>query len=82
MKNNNGVASEAQGAAGVKEKPKVLTLDDVRKMVKRDLPTCISFLNACMDPDIQDQVSVFLHGKYLNELHKSELDAQMKIKVK
>lgn len=80
MKDKNGVLSEAQGAEDKKEKRKVLTLDEVRKMVKRDLPTVIAFLNAVSDPDVQEQVAVFLHGKYLNSLHKEELDKQLEIK--
>lgn len=77
----NGVGSKGAEAKTSEREEKTLTLGQVKKMVARDLPTAISFLQACMDPDIQDQVSIFLHGKYLNAKHKEELDAQTHLDI-
>lgn len=74
----NGVGSQGVEA---EKKEKTLSLADVKKLVARDLPTAISFLEACMDPDVQDQVAIFLHGKYLNAKHKQELDAQTQLDI-
>lgn len=77
----NGVSSQGAETKTSEKEEKTLTLAQVKKLVARDLPTAISFLQAILDPDIQDQVSIFLHGKYLNGKHKDELDAQVKLDI-
>lgn len=78
VQQKNGV--DSQGVEAEKTK-KPLTLAEVEKLVAKDLPTCIAFLQAVLDPDIQKQVSIFLHGKYLNEVHKKELDNQIALDI-
>lgn len=78
MSKTNGVSSEALGA---EEKSKVLALKDVKTFLRKDVNACINMLQAIHDdPDAFDALAVVLHGKYMNRLHKIELDKQLEIK--
>lgn len=70
---NNGVEDAPKVAESSK---KILTIQDVKKMVDRDLQVVSAFLQAIQDPDVANAVSTFLHGKYLNARHREELDKQ------
>lgn len=73
--NNNG--KEAQGA----ELP-LLTQQDVVRMLKRDLPMAINCLDAIYsDPDLLESLATFMHGRYMNNLNKQELEKQRKLEV-
>lgn len=67
---------------GSEEPVKVFSEADFKKMVSMDLQTAISFLLAINnDPNVQQAVTDHMYGRYLNHLHKKELDAQTKIPV-
>lgn len=76
-KQEDGVSSKAQGATDGK---KVLDLPQVQSLLKRDLHACLLMLQAIHDDqDALDGLALILHGKYLNSLHKAELDKQLEI---
>lgn len=78
MKKQESVAESPQG--GDEANRKTLTAADIKRMVERDLPTCIKFLESLYHPDVVDQVVTVLHGQYMNHKHKQELEAQLEIK--
>lgn len=60
--------------------PKTLTETEFGTMVRRDLETAISFLLAVRNDDATGKTLVeYLYGRYLNQLHKAELDKQLKV---
>jgi len=60
---------------------KVLKLQDVKGLLKRDVHACILMLTAIHDDqDVMDALALSLHGKYMNRVHKTELDSQLEIK--
>jgi len=66
---------KAQGA-------KTLTESEFRKMVETDLRTAYSFLAAVHnDKATLDALNEYLYGRYLNQLHKAELESQTKIEA-
>lgn len=74
MKTSNGVADSPK--VGEPQK-KVLKLDDVKGLLKRDVHACMLMLQAIYDDqDVMDVLATSLHGKYLNKLHKDELEKQ------
>lgn len=61
---------------------KVLTEDQFKKMVENDLTTAVSFLGAVRnDAPTMSALNEFLYGRYLNQLHKAELEQQTKIEA-
>jgi len=75
---NNGVVDSVPGTESSK---KVLKLEDVKGLLKRDLNACLHMLAAIHDdPDTLDRLAETMHGKYMNSLHKAELDNQLEIK--
>jgi len=77
MKTKESVADAPQGGDQAK---KVLSLSDVKGLLKRDLPACINMLVAIHDDqDTLDALAVVLHGKYLNKIHKEDLEKQSKL---
>lgn len=77
MKSKNGVP-EPPKAGGQEKKP--LTVSDVEGLLKRDLHACLLMLQALRDDqDVLSSLAVVLHGKYMNKLHKDELDKQLEI---
>lgn len=62
--------------------PKVLTEEEFYKMIKRDLQTGYSFLAAIYnDEPTTKALNEYLYGRYLNQLHKAELENQTKLEV-
>lgn len=84
MKDLKQVRNGAKGPESVLEdvpkSERVLTPADIKKMVERDLPTCLRFLESLYNPDVVDAVVTVLHGQYLNHRHKEELSKQTEIK--
>lgn len=78
MGKNNGVLNESPPRV---EDSKVLTIQDVKKMVTRDLSVVSAFISALADPDVADVIATHLHGKYLNAKHKEELEKQVDLKL-
>lgn len=74
MSTKNGSTIETPVKDG--KSKKVLTIEDVNAMVKRDLSVVTAFLQACQDPDVANAIGLYLHGKYMNALHREELDKQ------
>lgn len=75
MEKNTKNEESAQGA-------KTLTEDEFKKMVTRDLQTCYSFLAAVLqDAPTLGALNEYLYGRYLNQLHKAELEKQTKLEV-
>lgn len=61
---------------------KELTVAAVKEMLKVDLVTCLLMLQGIHDdPDTLDSLAVTLHGKYMNQRHKEELEKQGKLDV-
>lgn len=75
---NNGVEDAPKVA---ESSQKLLTIQDVKKMVDRDLQVVTAFLQAIQDPDVANAVSTFLHGKYMNARHREELDKQVVLDI-
>lgn len=74
MEKNTKKGGSAQGA----EKPKTLTEDEFKKMVHNDLRTCYSFLAAIAnDGPTMAALNEYLYGRYLNQIHKAELENQL-----
>lgn len=77
MKEKTSVGEAPQG----RTEPKVLTLNDVQNLLKRDLHACLLMLQAVHDDqDVLNVLAGVLHGKYLNSRHKAELEMQTEIK--
>lgn len=65
----------------VKDGKAPLTIAAVKQMAKNDVQCCLLLLQAIHDDDdVLNALSVAIHGKYMNERHKKELDAQTKLK--
>jgi len=74
MNTKNGVSD---ATLGVESEKKVLRLEDVKGLLKRDVHACILMLSAVHDDqDLLDALALSMHGKYLNRLHKAELEKQ------
>lgn len=77
MKTKNGVAEAPQGGEPQK---KVLTLSDVKGLLKRDLQSSMHMLSAIHDDvDTLNALAEFLHGKYMNAKHAEELAKQTEL---
>lgn len=75
-KSKNGTS--AQGA----EEPKLLSESDFKSMVDSDLKTVISFLLAIdRDDPTKKALTDYLYGRYMNQVHKAELEAQLKLET-
>jgi len=75
---NNGVADKALGA----DPQKVLTIEDVKKMLQRDMSAMIHMMDAIYkDQDVFNALATHLHGKYLNAKHQEELERQQELKL-
>lgn len=78
MEKNSKIEDAEQGSG----KFKPMSQSDFEKMITRDLQTAMSFLQVVReDHATQRALSEFLYGRYLNQLHKSELEAQQKLEV-
>lgn len=78
----NGVVSEAPGAEEVKGNGKVLTLGQVKEMLRRDVHSCLLMLQAVHDDkDVLEILASALLGKYLNALHQKDLEKQQDLKI-
>lgn len=76
MENNNKNGDSGQGP----KKP--LTESEFLRLVEHDLKTCYGLLHAIVsDANTLKMVNETLYGRYLNGLHKAELQAQTKIDV-
>jgi len=54
-----------------------ITIDQVKKWLALDLGSAAMSINAILsDPDILNQVAMFLHGKFENEQARKKLDIQ------
>lgn len=70
--------NSAQGA----EAKKPLSEDQFKKMVENDLRTAYSFLAAIHnDVPTITALNEYLYGRYLNQVHKAELEQQQKLEV-
>lgn len=79
MNTKNGVPESPK--VGDQEK-KTLGLKDVQELLKRDMGACILMLQAIHDdPDVMDSLAVVLHGKYMNRLHKADLEKQTELAI-
>lgn len=80
MKNSEKpVSPPVKDGKGTPESP-ALTLDAVRKMLKIDLNCCLLMLQGMHDdPDTFEALAIHIHGKYMNQRHKEELEKQTKI---
>lgn len=69
-------------ALGAETTRKPLSEDEFKKMVSTDLKTAVSFLMAILndEPTIA-AVNEYLYGRYLNQLHAKDLEAQTKLPV-
>lgn len=77
MKTKNGVADSPQGEEPQK---KVLTLGDVKGLLKRDLHACLLMLQSIHDDvDTLNMLAEVLHGKYMNAKHAEELAKQTEL---
>lgn len=73
----------AKGAQGVNFDVKAPSIEEVRRFLKVDLSTAIVLLEAVYkDQATCDALADFLHGRYMNHLHKKELDAQQELGFK
>lgn len=73
MGKNNKNDGSAQGA-------KIVTEQDFGKMIARDLQTAAGLLHAVLsDQNILNSLSEFMYGRYLNALHKADLEKETKI---
>lgn len=80
MIKTNGSVSEAPGAEVKKKPPSVA---DVKEFAKRDLNSAVMLLDAIYRDDaLLEAIAVLLHGRYLNHLHKKELESQVEINPK
>lgn len=77
MSSKNGVA---ESAPGVEQQKKAMTVEDVERALKHDLPVCINML--CAIHDDQDALRILaqvLHGKFMNHKHLEELKKQQNL---
>lgn len=58
------------------------TLAEIKRAAKRDLASCIAFLNAInTDEDMLTLLASFIEGRMLNHRHKQELKKQQELEV-
>lgn len=80
-KNKNNGTVGVQDANG-KEVQKPLTIAEVQSMLRRDVNSVLLLMQAiAQDPAVQQALATFLHGRYMNERHKKELEAQEDLKI-
>lgn len=78
-KNTQKNGAPAPGA----EAPKGLTQTQVIEFVKKDLAVCINLLDAIYrDQPTIDMIGEILYGRYMNAMHKSDLEKQTEIPLK
>lgn len=68
------------GAKGTNGKS--FTIPQVKELTKKDVYSCMLLMKAIYeDDDCLQSLAVFLHGRYMNHLHKQELENQTELKV-
>lgn len=74
MKKTETNGSSAQGV----DEP--ITVKTIEGYLKKDLQVAISCLEAMhSDPDLLRAMADFMHGRYLNNLNKKEVEKQEKV---
>lgn len=72
---NNNVASPGEAT-------KLLSIEDIRRMVKMDTNAALLLLDAIYrDQSTLEAISDYLHGRYMNAKHKEDLEKQTKLDV-